>query len=139
MSKPSIPIPIGYKVINEGISSILIPENQSVFYNPVQEFNRDLSMLVALSFSQLFIKERLEKIKKKSNSDDTSLPYSTFRILDALTASGFRAIRYAHQVPLCTQIIANDLDVDVKDTILTNIAHNSIKDGLIQSNIQDAK
>ncbi|KGG50439.1 N2,N2-dimethylguanosine tRNA methyltransferase [Mitosporidium daphniae] len=134
----SLDAPNGYKIIQEGISSILVPDNRSVFYNPVQEFNRDLSMLIAHLFSKLFSKERDERAKAKPSAARGSSA-STFKILDALTASGFRAIRYAHQVPLASQIISNDLDHGVRETISANIAHNAIKEDLIKINIQDAK
>ena len=130
--------PEGFKAIREGVSSILVPSNQSVFYNPVQEFNRDLSMLVAHLFSQLFLREQSERIKAKPNGENLTIA-GTFKILDALTASGFRAIRYAHQVPLASQIVSNDLDNGVRETISANIAHNRIRDNLIKINIQDAK
>jgi tRNA G26 N,N-dimethylase Trm1 len=42
----------GYRSIKEGVSTILIPLSGEVFYNPVQEFNRDLSILVVSKFEQ---------------------------------------------------------------------------------------
>jgi len=41
-----------FRPIKEGISTILIPHSGEVFYNPVQEFNRDLSILVVSKFEQ---------------------------------------------------------------------------------------
>merc|ERR1719309_1217182 len=35
-----------YHIVNEGKASVLFPAAQSVFYNPVQEFNRDLTIAV---------------------------------------------------------------------------------------------
>lgn len=111
------------KIIQEGISKIRIPDG--VFYNPVQEFNRDLSVAVIHTFRQMY------------QSKNKKLP--TFTILDALTASGFRAVRYAHQIPNVTKIIANDMDSSVFSTIQENISINSIPDGLVHINISDAK
>lgn len=51
-------IPNGFKVIKEGISSILIPECGNVFYNPVQEFNRDISVAVIKVFQSLYHQEK---------------------------------------------------------------------------------
>jgi tRNA G26 N,N-dimethylase Trm1 len=42
-------VPEGFTVISEGKAKILIKANE-VFYNPVQEFNRDLSILVIRQF-----------------------------------------------------------------------------------------
>jgi tRNA (guanine26-N2/guanine27-N2)-dimethyltransferase len=38
-------VPEGFNVVKEGSASILYPEGNQVFYNPVQEFNRDISIL----------------------------------------------------------------------------------------------
>lgn len=53
--------------ITEGKAEICFPDSNSVFYNPVQEFNRDLSTAVI----KLFSKERLED-KRKPNLESTS-------------------------------------------------------------------
>lgn len=111
------------RIIQEGISKIRIPDG--VFYNPVQEFNRDLSVAVIHTFHQMY------QLKSKK------LP--TFTILDALTASGFRAIRYAQQIPNVTKIIANDMDPSVSTAIQENISLNNIPDGIVHISISDAK
>jgi tRNA (guanine26-N2/guanine27-N2)-dimethyltransferase len=56
-----------------------------------------------------------------------------------LTASGFRAIRYAQQVPNVSKIIANDLDGKVVPTITANMRENNIPDKLIEISVSDAK
>ena len=43
-----------YQSVKEGISTILLPITGEVFYNPVQEFNRDLSVLAVYNFQQIF-------------------------------------------------------------------------------------
>ena len=40
--------------VTEGKAEICFPDSNSVFYNPVQEFNRDLSTAVLRLFSQEF-------------------------------------------------------------------------------------
>jgi hypothetical protein len=47
----------GYNIVKEGISSILIPNTGEIFYNPVQEFNRDLSVLVVKTFQERYLIE----------------------------------------------------------------------------------
>ena len=49
-----------------------------------------------------------------------------FRILDALSASGLRAIRYAKEIPLVTSVTANDLSRSATDSIKLNIRHNQL-------------
>jgi tRNA G26 N,N-dimethylase Trm1 len=41
-----------FQTVKEGISTILLPLSGEVFYNPVQEFNRDLSVLVVSKYAQ---------------------------------------------------------------------------------------
>ncbi len=36
----------GWSVVQEGKAKVLFPSQKDVFYNPVQEFNRDLSIAV---------------------------------------------------------------------------------------------
>ena len=36
----------GWTVVQEGRAQVLFPSKKDVFYNPVQEFNRDLSIAV---------------------------------------------------------------------------------------------
>lgn len=50
--------------VTEGKAEILFPDSNSVFYNPVQEFNRDLSTAVIKLFSQELLNG---KRKRKPN------------------------------------------------------------------------
>lgn len=58
------------KLINEGKATILGEGN--VFYNPVQQFNRDLSILVLNAYFELFEKEKDNQ--KNSNESCTEIP-----------------------------------------------------------------
>ena len=51
-----------------------------------------------------------------------------FRILDALSATGLRALRYAKEIPMATSIIANDLSHSATASIKRNIEHNKLAD-----------
>jgi tRNA (guanine26-N2/guanine27-N2)-dimethyltransferase len=57
-----------------------------VFYNPVQEFNRDLSILAIKSYSE-------QKLS----------------VLEPLAATGLRAIRYIQEIPQIEHVTLNDL------------------------------
>ena len=57
--------------VTEGKAEILFPDSNSVFYNPVQEFNRDLSTAVIKLFSQeLSSGRRKPKPKKRADVKD---------------------------------------------------------------------
>ncbi|KAH8667584.1 N2,N2-dimethylguanosine tRNA methyltransferase-like protein [Tricladium varicosporioides] len=230
-----------YTTIKEGLAHILIPitaskvpqtspqgENQaqSVFYNPIQQFNRDLSVLAIKAYGEEVLErkkqsilrnreklaaKRKEKKRKRENdglsegarkagkldgdaqpagskvpeknvnqSADATLRQETekgeygdqqqtfvedpvptglqesssatapadvqdtsttnpepiskapsvvnspFTILDALSATGLRALRYVQEIPFTTSVTANDLLPAATKTIKMNIKHNGL-------------
>lgn len=60
-----------------------------------------------------------------------------FTILDALSATGLRALRYAQEMPFVTKVVANDLDASAVDSIKLNVRHNKLE-GKIEVNHGDA-
>ena len=64
--------------------------------------------------------------KSDSNARNDHEPKSTFRILDALSATGLRALRYAKEVPMSTSITANDLSSAATASIKLNVQHNGV-------------
>lgn len=49
-----------------------------------------------------------------------------FRILDALSASGLRALRYASEISFATEVVANDRDKNAVKSIKINVEHNKL-------------
>lgn len=192
---------IDYQIVKEGLATIRVPKSavkagsdqdancgQSVFYNPIQQFNRDLSVLVIHEFARALTAARGEranktrekkaaKTGKKRKRDDIegqdekyitqatesknetsgfkaarlegpgsksgheggsrteAVQYQnhvqpassvTFTILDALAATGLRAIRYAKEIPLATSITANDLSSTATEAIKLNVQDNEV-------------
>lgn len=70
---PIKPAPEGYKIVTEGQGNILFPNNNAVFYNPVQEFNRDLSIACIRNFEDIYYKEKMEWVEKKGVCQEFSL------------------------------------------------------------------
>ncbi|CAL2046076.1 unnamed protein product [Caenorhabditis brenneri] len=116
-----------------------------VFYNPVQEFNRDLTVTVLRQFSddhQKFQKEQSESVKsdaeppRKKNklaiNEDGKI-----RILDALSASGLRALRFSKEVPNVGYIMANDFSDNAVASIQENVKLNGVED-LVEAHFGDA-
>ena len=64
------------------------------------------------------------KEDEKEKDQDTRPP---IRILDALSATGLRALRYATELPFPTQITANDLSPKAASAIKLNIQHNRLE------------
>lgn len=50
-----------------------------------------------------------------------------FRILDALSATGLRALRYAKEIPMATSVTANDLSAAATASIRLNVDHNGLR------------
>ncbi|KAH8283153.1 hypothetical protein KR054_012453, partial [Drosophila jambulina] len=143
-------------VIRERNAEIVSGGN--VFYNPVQEFNRDLSIAVLNVYYRRLVKERSEKALKKQRKKvkenepekpETCVPEEPpvfvagtryedgLRILEALAATGLRSIRYAQEIAGVRQIVANDLSRQAVASINTNVRHNKVEE-LIEASHADA-
>lgn len=138
----------------------------NVFYNPVQEFNRDLSISVLNVYHRILVKERIEKAAKKQqqrkrakdeekkeakeNEEAPALGPEDpptyvagkryedgLRILEALAATGLRSIRYAQEIAGVRQIVANDLSRQAVASINKNVQHNKVEE-LIEASHADA-
>lgn len=61
-------------------------------------------------------------------SSDASAPGVTppFRILDALSATGLRALRYAKEIPQVTSVTANDISAPATASIKLNAEYNGL-------------
>lgn len=209
--------------VKEGLGRILIPAKpaaegqegaesdeatQKVFYNPIQQFNRDLTVLAIKAYGEdvaakrnKAAENRLNK-KKRKRPDDASDPRPPrqkaigggggrdapaaneskgeaqapagepteaaregegaaeatdkgqsgkpteevkpgadsagsaqlrrpdapkFTILDALSATGLRAMRYVQELPFVTSVTANDLTAEAVEAIRRNAEHNGIE------------
>lgn len=127
-------------------------EGQLVFYNPVQVFNRDLSILMIQTFVQEKKAEFESKLAKRkarmlaheaavaealalgkptppSNFDPNYQMPDTFpgiTILEALSATGLRSVRYFKEIGDVESIIVNDMDAEAVKSIEYNIALNGL-------------
>lgn len=91
-------------------------DNQAVFYNPAQVVNRDLSICAIELFSRL---RRCEPKRKGGTTEGIT-------ILEALSATGLRAIRYFKEITNVKYVIANDMDADAVRCIGHNCAFNGV-------------
>jgi tRNA (guanine26-N2/guanine27-N2)-dimethyltransferase len=148
LAKVNKPCPTGYKLIQEGCASILYGEQNEAFYNKVQVFNRDMSILVIKMFDELRRKDhdekeaqRLEKWRKKNEMEGRNteaLPAVDLNILEALSATGLRSVRYWKEIPNVRRIIANDIVPDAVEVIRRNIAYNDISENCVVPHLADA-
>ncbi|KAF8850665.1 N2,N2-dimethylguanosine tRNA methyltransferase [Acephala macrosclerotiorum] len=66
-------------------------------------------------------------LSKANYPPPSERPPPPFSILDALSATGLRALRYAQEIPFTTSITANDLLKEATKTIELNVKHNKLE------------
>lgn len=54
-----------------------------------------------------------------------------FTVLEGLSATGLRSVRYAKELFNVSSIVANDLDADAVDAIRENIILNNVQDKVV--------
>lgn len=171
------------------------PPQQAVFYNPIQQFNRDLSVLAIRAYGEHVLEAKKQKLdiktegrrkgkkrkrggvdekeengvepvkaKLEHNAADEQIengggpevlaqepvearaPEAApreqekkvhFSILDALSASGLRALRYAKEIPFATRIVSNDISPSAIESMKMNIKHNGVEE-TVHPNTGDA-
>ncbi|VDB83009.1 unnamed protein product [Peniophora sp. CBMAI 1063] len=175
---PEVVVPEGFKLYTENSAKLLLPDTADAFLNPVQEFNRDLSVAVITAFAEARARDRErafiakqakrasrgEPKKKKAKLEgetekagavaaetgetavedvtmgaapntDASKPDAAkdgvfvkpkIVILEALSATGLRSIRYAQEIPLVKHVIANDLADQAIEAMKRNIELNGL-------------
>ncbi|KAI1459347.1 dimethylguanosine tRNA methyltransferase [Annulohypoxylon moriforme] len=64
---------------------------------------------------------------QETKSNETKRSGPTFTILDALSATGLRALRYAQELPFVTSVTANDLSPTAVEAIKRNAEHNGVE------------
>nr|XP_032624065.1 tRNA (guanine(26)-N(2))-dimethyltransferase isoform X2 [Chelonoidis abingdonii] len=162
------PVKTGETVITEGKAKIIFPSANEVFYNPVQEFNRDLTCAVITEFIRLQLsakgiqiavpgEEKIEKVvvdlSEGEEAESEPAPDGEgaaqaaavgevckegVRILEALAASGLRSIRFAKEVPGLQAVVANDFSSKAVELMARNIQFNGVGH-LVTSSLADAR
>ncbi|KAH0629648.1 hypothetical protein JD844_011877 [Phrynosoma platyrhinos] len=150
------PIKNGKTLITEGKARIIFPSANEVFYNPVQEFNRDLTCAVITEFARLQLSSK--GIRKREEDENLKQPPSDdqpeeedhktaavgevcqggLRVLEALAASGLRSIRFAKEVPGLHSVVTNDFSSRAVELITQNVQLNDVGH-LVTPSLSDAR
>lgn len=93
----------------------------------MQEFNRDISICVLNTFLDIFRAEPEKKDTRKEKQVPATDGPKKIRILEALSATGLRSIRYAKEIPGVGEIIANDLSSEAVEMIRKNVILNEVE------------
>lgn len=111
------------KLVKEGLAEIMC--DTSVFYNPVQEFNRDMSIAAINTWMSMLAPAKPQ-----------------IKVLEGLAATGLRSMRYAKELipPSDSSVLitANDFDANAVETIRESIIHNNVVDK-VEASHGDAK
>jgi tRNA (guanine26-N2/guanine27-N2)-dimethyltransferase len=123
-------------------------EQDEVFYNPAQVFNRDLSIVMLSVFAKVRREELEERRKKReARAQETGGTARVgaepgLKILEALAATGIRTIRYVKELGEgpegVRKIVANDLDPAAVKHMRINLAHNSVTESKVEVTCADA-
>jgi len=110
------------EIVKEGKVAVLVPKLQAyvtepsdyapskapVFYNPVMEFNRDISVL-ALQAYQLMVNREIS-------------------VCEPLTSSGVRGVRFAAEVHGVSKLLINDISTRAVNLAKHNVELNKLQD-----------
>ncbi|KYK64899.1 putative tRNA (guanine(26)-N(2))-dimethyltransferase [Toxoplasma gondii TgCatPRC2] len=120
--------------IPEGLVRIMSSGNNEVFYNPVQVFNRDLSIMVIKAFAhqqRQEIKRRGEKTAARTKEEGKEAPaplqFEGLNVLEPLAATGLRSLRYLTELDdEVRHVVANDLDPAALEAMERNAELNKV-------------
>jgi tRNA (guanine26-N2/guanine27-N2)-dimethyltransferase len=125
-----------WATLKEGQAEVLHKPGEA-FYNKAQVQNRDLSIAVIREFIKL--RESDAKAKAESGKGGAAAAAAAaaapqgIRILEGLSATGLRAVRYAKEISGVREVVANDFSKAAVESIERNIAHNKVGDKVTAS------
>ncbi|KAL6622966.1 hypothetical protein ACP70R_032845 [Stipagrostis hirtigluma subsp. patula] len=129
--------------IREGQAEIFADDSNSVFYNKAQVNNRDLSIAVLRSFISKRREDHAIQPRKggpEGSAMSERAKYKAPKVLEALAASGLRAIRYALEVDGIGEVIAVDNNEVAIEACKKNIHHNgSLASSKVAPHLADAR
>jgi len=131
MSEPDFTAEFPSETVSEGKVKVLVPKLEAykkqpcdyapskapVFYNPVMELNRDLSVLAFQAYQRLVDRE--------------------ISICDALTGSGIRGVRLAAEIRGVKKVVISDINERSFKLACHNVQLNGLQD-LVEVNHKDA-
>jgi tRNA (guanine26-N2/guanine27-N2)-dimethyltransferase len=121
--------------INEGKAHIKLINSDKTFcafYNPAQELNRDLTVISIFTYFNFNKFRKPKEIERLKNYK--------FSIIEPLSATGLRGIRYYNELPKdkINLIVNNDMDIKAVECININIKLNNIDENIFKVYQKDA-
>ncbi|MES1908281.1 MAG: hypothetical protein MHM6MM_001244 [Cercozoa sp. M6MM] len=149
--------------VTEGKATALIGHGDEVFYNPVQIVNRDLSITLLNTYSEMRRQEwqqekemtpaerrraarklakhtfgDVEKLAAAAEERAAASEFPGLRVLEALSASGVRSMRYWKEIRGLQHLTVNDMDPAAVESIKKNVEMNSLPTELVVPSLADA-
>lgn len=118
--------------VKEGKATVLFPGGNKIFYNPVQQYNRDVSILGIRAWSKIFQEDNGTPTTNEGKTVDPFID-----IIEAFSATGLRAIRYGLEIPNVRSVIANDFSQAAVESIERNAKHSGAH-ATVRANQDDA-
>ncbi|XBW36357.1 hypothetical protein QEN19_001936 [Hanseniaspora menglaensis] len=114
-----------FQKVSEGKATIIFPADgqRDVFYNPIQQFNRDITITAIKAWEQLYLNPNMQ------GDDESSAKKSkkSFTVFEGLAATGLRSLRFAKELPqTLDRVVANDLSKDAVSAINLNTEFNDL-------------
>lgn len=133
------------QTVQEGAAVVeRAPGDTGAFYNPIQEFNRDVSV-AALSVFAAEVREWTAAAAAAATPAERAAAKAAararrggmvpcaghaggVRVLEGLAATGLRSVRYAKEVPGVVEVVANDMAAAAVASIARAAARNGVAD-----------
>ena len=120
--------------IVEGKAEILFSTQNEVFYNKVQELNRDFTVTALTCFAQHVHSKDPKMLRRAAahhraaGDNDNKLEVEGLRVLEALGATGLRSVSFSRELgTLASSITCNDVSPEAVVAMKRNIQHNECK------------
>ena len=100
---PPILVPEGFSLYTEYNAHILISSTDEAFFNPVQEFNRDMSVACIRVWSEELDREKADKFRKAEERRAKRLELAAWENRKVRVGRTFVGVLLIHGVVVCWQ------------------------------------
>eukprot|EP01053_Blabericola_migrator_P004107 Blabericola_migrator_1__4106@NODE_224_length_11141_cov_42_071880_g190_i0_p1_GENE_NODE_224_length_11141_cov_42_071880_g190_i0NODE_224_length_11141_cov_42_071880_g190_i0_p1_ORF_typecomplete_len678_score99_15TRM/PF02005_16/1_6e95TRM/PF02005_16/4_5e18Methyltrans_SAM/PF10672_9/0_00045MTS/PF05175_14/0_0023Methyltransf_31/PF13847_6/0_021PrmA/PF06325_13/0_028Cons_hypoth95/PF03602_15/0_041DUF2067/PF09840_9/0_1zfC4_Topoisom/PF01396_19/0_25_NODE_224_length_11141_cov_42_071880_g190_i061238156 len=114
----------GRKASNDDVGS------NTLFYNPAQVFNRDISLVVLKCFGERRVADAISKFDGAQRKLHVNEEIKGLTICEPLAATGLRSLRYATELPrsIFRSVTTSDVDAFAVEQAKANRAHNNVSE-----------
>eukprot|EP01054_Gregarina_sp_Poly1_P000418 Gregarina_sp_Poly_1__417@NODE_10_length_23460_cov_121_463087_g8_i1_p6_GENE_NODE_10_length_23460_cov_121_463087_g8_i1NODE_10_length_23460_cov_121_463087_g8_i1_p6_ORF_typecomplete_len378_score53_93TRM/PF02005_16/1_2e82Methyltrans_SAM/PF10672_9/0_00017MTS/PF05175_14/0_00092Methyltransf_31/PF13847_6/0_031PrmA/PF06325_13/0_066C1_2/PF03107_16/1_8e04C1_2/PF03107_16/0_17_NODE_10_length_23460_cov_121_463087_g8_i11421275 len=102
--------------------------SNTLFYNPAQVFNRDISLIALKVFGERRLAEAFARFEGATNKLHVAEEVKGLKICEPLAATGLRSLRYATELPrsIFREVTTSDLDAFAVEQATANRTLNAV-------------